>query len=113
RIPQIAINATKPKIVAFLCLSHHENILNMYFLKNLEMKFSFSTIFLRSNTLHITGTYVILNISDPKSAYPKVKASGENIFPSTFWKEKIGIKATIRMICAKTIYPATLPALFL
>src|SRR5690606_32589929 len=81
--------------------------------KNLEMKFSFSTIFLRSKTLHITGTYVILKISEPKRAYPKVKANGENIFPSTFWKEKIGIKATIRMICAKTIYPATLPALFL
>ena len=43
----------------------------------------------------MTGTKVSVNISAPKSAKPSVYAKGENIFPSTFWKEKIGISAVI------------------
>ena len=43
----------------------------------------------------MTGTNVNVKISAPSKAKPNVYAKGENIFPSTFWKEKIGIKAVI------------------
>ena len=43
----------------------------------------------------ITGTNVNVKIKAPNNAKPSVYAKGENIFPSTFWKEKIGINAVM------------------
>ena len=42
-----------------------------------------------------TGTSVIVNTKAPSKAKPNVKAKGENIFPSTFWKAKMGNNAVI------------------
>ncbi len=59
-----------------------------------------------------TGTRVKVNTKAPNKAKPSVKASGENIFPSTFWKEKIGISAVmIISLEKKTAFALSLAAL--
>ena len=64
-------------------------------------KLFFSRTFRFSNMDDMTGTKVNVNNKAPNKANPKVYANGENIFPSTFWKEKIGISAVIIMSLEK------------
>ena len=61
----------------------------------------FSRTFFFSNMDDMTGTSVNVKISAPSKAKPNVYAKGENIFPSTFWKEKIGIKAVMMISLEK------------
>ena len=56
-----------------------------------------------SNMLIRTGTSVRVVINAPNKAKPSVKARGENIFPSTFWKANMGSKPVIMITLAKKI----------
>ncbi len=70
----------------------------------------FSLTFLFKSKCVKTGTKVKVKIKAPNNAKPRVNAKGENILPSTFWNEKIGINEVIIINFEKKIaFPKPVP----
>ena len=87
----------------FFHLNENSNPRSMNLLINCAKGLCFSRMFLLSRMETSTGTSVRVVIKAPDNAKPRVKASGENIFPSTFWKAKIGIRPVIIMTFEKNM----------
>ncbi|MND98907.1 hypothetical protein D3C80_912780 [compost metagenome] len=69
-----------------------------------------SLTFLFNRIWDSAGTRVSVNNSAPNREKPRVKASGENILPSTFWKENIGInEVMIINLEKKMAFPNPVP----
>ncbi|EJX02246.1 hypothetical protein EVA_09651 [gut metagenome] len=60
-----------------------------------------SATFLERSKRESTGTRVRVKIKAPRRAKPRVKARGENILPSTFWKAKMGRSAVMMISLEK------------
>ena len=96
--------------VIFLCENVQLKALATRRLIKSIKKLCFSLTFLFNNTELKTGTKVKVKINAPNKANPKVYANGENIFPSTFWKAKMGNKAEIMISLEKKIaFPNSVP----
>ncbi|MNY40340.1 hypothetical protein D3C86_1750770 [compost metagenome] len=89
--------------VSFLRLKVHLNPRSMVLFTKRVKKFSFSRTFFFSRMELKTGTSVRVKINAPSKAKPSVHANGENIFPSTFSKAKIGSKAEMMISLEKKI----------
>src|SRR5690606_6513488 len=97
-------------MVVRLCVKVHAKPLAMILLMNRVKKVCFSDTFLLSSIELRTGTRVRVNIRAPNKANPRVHARGENIFPSTFSEEKMGINAEMMISLEKKIaFPIWVP----
>ena len=83
------------------CLCRNEKALSAKRFTSSRKRFFFSLTFLLSKSEDKTGTKVRVKTSAPSKAKPRVKANGENILPSTFWNEKMGMSAVMMMSLAK------------
>ena len=68
----------------------------------------------RTGKVTIRRGKVKVKINAPSNANPNVNASGENILPSTFWKEKMG-KSEVMIISfeKKIAFPSPVPVCFI
>ena len=117
KVPEITTttNKTIEAVNDFtLCLKLHLKPFSTIRSQNSTNGLCFSRTFLFSSKCDKTGTKVKVKSNAPIKAKPSVKARGENIFPSTFWKENIGSKAVMIINFEKKIdLPISVPVFFI
>ena len=109
---------TKPEVATikliFLYLKVNFRPFITYLSQNSTNGLCLSLTFFFNNRCDITGTKVNVKINAPSKAKPNVNANGENILPSTFWKEKIGKRDVMIINFEKKIaFPSPVPVCFI